>query len=59
MGIVNYLRETKAEMGQVTWPSRFQTATYTLLVIALAIGLAALLGAFDVLFNWLVKVIWQ
>lgn len=59
MSLTNYFRETKVELHQVKWLSRRQTITYTAIVIALALGVAALLGAFDVLFSWLLKLVWN
>ncbi len=46
-----YLRETKDEIQQVTWPTRKQTFLFTALVIFISIGIAAYLGFFDWLFS--------
>jgi len=50
MGIINYISETKAEFKHVTWPTRSQAILYTIVVIALSLVVAALLGAFDAIF---------
>lgn len=57
MGLINYLQSTKAELRQVKWPTRQQTGVFTALVIVFAVGLAAILGAFDLLFHWLLQFI--
>ncbi len=59
MAIIDYFRETKTEMSQVTWPSRHQAIAYTVVVIFLSIGLAVFLGFFDVFFSWLLKLVWH
>jgi preprotein translocase SecE subunit len=45
--IITYLKETRAELAEVTFPSTTQTITYTLIVIALSIIVAAILGGVD------------
>lgn len=47
MNLLNYIKETKAELKQVVFPSTAQTISYTVLVIILSIIVAALLGAVD------------
>jgi preprotein translocase SecE subunit len=51
MKILNYLKETKAEMKQVNWPSRRLTFVFTLIVILVSVLVAYYLGLFDVLFS--------
>ncbi len=51
MKITQFLRETKGEMKQVTWPSRRKLFIYTLVVIIFSLALGYLLGAFDTLFQ--------
>ena len=51
MGVIEYVRETKAEMKHVTWPSRSQVAIFTLAVIALSVVVALYLGFFDFIFS--------
>lgn len=45
--LVKYLSEAKTELKKVTWPTRKETLNYTLIVIALCVGLALFLGAVD------------
>lgn len=53
----NYLRDTKAELKHVSWPTQTQTIVYTLLVIGISGLTAAFLGAFDYLFTNLLDII--
>ena len=54
---VDYLKETRAELKHVSWPSRRQTLIYTSVVIAISIATALYLGAFDYLFTALLKLV--
>lgn len=49
--ITQFLRETKGEMKQVTWPKRRHLIIYTAVVIVFSIGLGYVLGTFDTLFQ--------
>ena len=51
--LANYIKETKIEMKGVKWPTKKQAVNYTLLVIVASIGVAIFLGAFDMLFAYL------
>jgi preprotein translocase subunit SecE len=51
MGFINYLRETRAELRHVTWPTRSETVNYTIIVLAISIGTGAFLGFLDFLFT--------
>src|SRR4051812_8155253 len=46
-----YLKDTRAELKHVAWPTRTQTAVYTILVAAISVGIALYLGFFDFLFT--------
>lgn len=48
--ITNYIKETRAELEHVNWPTKKQIVNSTLLVIGVAICTAILLGAFDAIF---------
>lgn len=50
--LVNYIKGSVEEMKKVTWPTKKETKNYTLLVIGISIGVAAFLGALDVIFIW-------
>jgi preprotein translocase subunit SecE len=49
--VVEFLKETKAELKQVTWPTKNQTIAFTALVIAISIVVAYFLGFFDLIFT--------
>ena len=51
MGLKQYINETKAELKHVSWPTRNQTVVYTILVIAISVGLSIYLGIFDYIFT--------
>lgn len=51
MAIGQYLRDTRAELRHVAWPTRTQTIVYTVLVFAISLGVALYLGLFDYLFT--------
>lgn len=55
MKALQFLKETKAEMRQVTWPSRNKALLYALVVILFSVALGYLLGGFDTLFQALLK----
>lgn len=49
--IVNYVKSSIEEMKKVSWPTKKQTYEYTMLVIGISLGTAAVLGALDLVFN--------
>lgn len=55
--VTDYFRESYAELRKVTWPTRQQTINDTIKVVALSVGVAAVLGALDYVFNWGLAVI--
>ncbi len=46
-----YLRDTMAELKQVSWPSQKQAFLYTVLVIVIAVVVSLFLGLFDFVFT--------
>ncbi len=50
--IQNYFVESIAEMKKVIWPSREQTINYTILVVALTVGVAIFFGILDYIFSF-------
>ena len=55
--IGNYVKETRAEMSHVNWPSREQTIRFTTLVILVSLATAALLGLSDFVFSKLLTLL--
>jgi preprotein translocase subunit SecE len=53
--MINYLKDVRAELKHVTWPSRNQTIIYTIVVILVSAATAVYLGLFDYLFSFLLK----
>ena len=50
-GIGQYLKDTRAELRHVAWPTRTQTVVYTVFVALISIGIALYLGFFDFVFT--------
>lgn len=44
---INYLKDTRAELKHVSWPTKRQAAVSTALVIGISIIVALYLGALD------------
>ena len=53
--ITTFLKEAKAELLKVNWPSKQQTINYTLTVIGISIAIALFLGALDYIFETIIK----
>ena len=51
MKITEYIKDTRAEMTHVTWPTRKQAISYSIVVVLVSIGTALLLGLFDYIFS--------
>lgn len=46
--LIQYLKETKAELKEVVFPTTSQTIIYTILVIVISVVVALALGGLDV-----------
>jgi len=55
--IVRYLRATRSELRKVIWPTREEAINLTIVVIAVTVGMSALLGLIDFLFAQLFNLI--
>lgn len=53
--MLSYLKDVRAELAHVSWPSRRQTVMYTVVVIIVSVLTAAYLGILDFLFTELLK----
>ena len=51
MNLINYLRDTRAELRHVSWPTRQQAINYTIIVLAISIGTGLFLGLLDFIFS--------
>ncbi len=45
--LINYFKESRIELKKVTWPTRKQATTHTLLVIGISLGVALAFGILD------------
>lgn len=50
-GFGQYLKDTRTELRHVAWPTRTQTIVYTILILAISVGVALYLGLADFLFT--------
>jgi preprotein translocase subunit SecE len=57
MSIITYIKEVKAETKNIKWPTKKQVVSYTIIVIALSLVLAAYVGALDAAFAKLLSVV--
>lgn len=53
--LVRYLKETRAEMRKVHWPTRREARQLTLIVVAVTAVMTLILGVIDFFFNWLAE----
>jgi preprotein translocase SecE subunit len=52
---INYIRDTRAELVHVKWPSRKLATAFTILVVLASVFTALLLGFFDYLFSLIIQ----
>ena len=57
LGIVRYLRETRAELRKVTWPTRDEALNLTYIVVGVTLAFAVFLGLFDWIFTQIFQLI--
>ena len=50
---IDYLKESQKELKKVNWPSRPQTVKYSVIVIAMSLGLAVFLGGVDLVLTYI------
>jgi preprotein translocase subunit SecE len=55
--IVRYLKETRAELRKVSWPTRHQATNLTLIVLAVTVAMAIFLGTIDFIFAAIIKLL--
>jgi preprotein translocase subunit SecE len=49
--LVEYLRDTRAELRKVHWPTRQEAENLTKIVLGVTVAMAALMGLLDYLFS--------
>jgi len=52
--MIQYLKEVRAEMKHVSWPTRQQTIVYTIVVIGISLATAVYLGLLDYVFSGII-----
>ena len=52
---IEFLKEARAELGKVTWPTRNELYESTILVIVSVILITVFIGAIDFVFNKLLQ----
>jgi len=55
--IIRYLKETRAELRKVTWPSREEAIRLTLVVITTILVMAIVLGLLDYIYSKIIDLI--
>lgn len=57
---IQFLKEVRAELNKVVWPTRQQTIRYTVIVVAVSLTIGLYLSILDQLFgNVITKIIAQ
>lgn len=52
--MINYLKDVRAEMHHVSWPTRRTTIAYTVAVLGVSIATAVYLGLLDYVFSLII-----
>lgn len=56
MSVTEYLKDTYAEIGRTSWPTRKVATTLTTIVVIISLIVAAYLGALDYIFTEILKI---
>jgi len=51
MNLITYVKDSISELRKVTWPTKKQAVNYTIIVVALAIGMALFFAILDQILN--------
>ena len=54
---MKYFKDLKSEFKKVVWPTKKQVVNNTLVVIVFVLIIGVLVGAFDTLGGWLLKLV--
>jgi preprotein translocase subunit SecE len=57
--VINFLKEARAELGKVTWPTRKELMESTVLVIVSVMAVSVFIGVVDFVFNQLLQLFAQ
>jgi preprotein translocase subunit SecE len=53
--LLQFIKEARAELRKVNWPTRDQTIKFTGVVIGVSLAVSLFLGALDFLFEYVLK----
>ena len=53
--VIQFIKEAKAELTKVNWPTKKQATRYTVLVIGISLAVAAFLGGLDYIFGVIIR----
>jgi preprotein translocase subunit SecE len=53
--LIEFLKDVKTELSRVSWPTKKQTAQYTVVVILMSLAVAAFLTAWDSIFGFILN----
>jgi len=53
--LINYIKDTRAELKHVSWPTRKQAILFTIVVIVISILAAVYLGFFDYILSLILQ----
>lgn len=53
--LITFIKEARAELRKVNWPTRNETMKYTGLVMGLSLAVAIFLGGLDYLFEYILR----
>lgn len=51
MNLINYLREVRAELTKVTWPTRAEATHLTLVILGVSLAVGLYVGGLDLIFT--------
>jgi preprotein translocase subunit SecE len=57
LGVIRYLRETRAELKKVTWPTREEATNLTYIVLGVTLAFSVFLGLLDWIFTQVFQLI--
>ncbi|MBI2268694.1 MAG: preprotein translocase subunit SecE [Candidatus Blackburnbacteria bacterium] len=57
MGLVSFLKEVRAELSKVVWPTKQHTIQATILVVVISIFVGVYVGGLDLIFTSLMNTI--
>jgi len=55
--ITKYLKEVRAEIRKVTWPSRTEVLRLSAIVIMVLLAMSAFMALIDYAFSWLMRLV--